>query len=62
MTERNMLLELKQVGYQTPTTKILHNISFTLQYGEFKLITGASGCGKSTLLKMVASLISLISA
>lgn len=58
MTERSMLLELKQVGYQTATTKILNNISFTLQRGEFKLITGPSGCGKSTLLKMVASLIS----
>lgn len=58
MTERSMLLELKQIGYQTATTKILNNISFTLQRGEFKLITGPSGCGKSTLLKMVASLIS----
>ncbi|MBR7387675.1 ATP-binding cassette domain-containing protein, partial [Klebsiella pneumoniae] len=53
-----MLLELKQVGYRTATTKIVNNISFTLQRGEFKLITGPSGCGKSTLLKMVASLIS----
>ncbi|EJF3322372.1 iron ABC transporter ATP-binding protein FetA [Salmonella enterica] len=58
MTERSMLLELKQVGYRTATTKIVNNISFTLQRGEFKLITGPSGCGKSTLLKMVASLIS----
>lgn len=58
MTKRSMLLELKQVGYQTATTKIVNNISFTLQRGEFKLITGPSGCGKSTLLKMVASLIS----
>ncbi|WP_228296707.1 ATP-binding cassette domain-containing protein, partial [Klebsiella pneumoniae] len=54
----SMLLELKQVGYRTATTKIVNNISFTLQRGEFKLITGPSGCGKSTLLKMVASLIS----
>ncbi|WP_440205534.1 ATP-binding cassette domain-containing protein, partial [Campylobacter coli] len=43
-----MLLELKQVGYRTATTKIVNNISFTLQRGEFKLITGPSGCGKST--------------
>lgn len=40
MTERSMLLELKQVGYRTATTKIVNNISFTLQRGEFKLITG----------------------
>lgn len=39
MTERSMLLELKQVGYRTATTKIVNNISFTLQRGEFKLIT-----------------------
>lgn len=41
MTERSMLLELKQVGYRTATTKIVNNISFTLQRGEFKLITGS---------------------
>ncbi|WP_073983956.1 ATP-binding cassette domain-containing protein, partial [Salmonella enterica] len=58
MTERRMLLELKQVGYRTATTKIVNNNSFTLQRGVFKLITGLSGCGKSPLLKMVASLIS----
>ncbi|VDY44843.1 ABC transporter ATP-binding protein [Salmonella enterica subsp. enterica serovar Daytona] len=59
MTERSMLLELKQVGYRTATTKIVNNISFyAATRGEFKLITGPSGCGKSTLLKMVASLIS----
>ncbi|MDI8954170.1 iron ABC transporter ATP-binding protein FetA, partial [Salmonella enterica subsp. enterica serovar Anatum] len=26
MTERSMLLELKQVGYRTATTKIVNNI------------------------------------
>ena len=58
MEESRMLLQLNNVAWQAGTTKILNNISFYLNAGEFKLITGQSGCGKSTLLKIVASLIS----
>ena len=50
MEESRMLLQLKNVAWQAGTTKILNNISFNLNAGEFKLITGQSGCGKSTLL------------
>lgn len=58
MSENRLLLQLKNVGYQAGSTKILNNINFDLHPGEFKLITGPSGCGKSTLLKIVASLLS----
>lgn len=58
MSENRVLLQLKNVGFQTGGVKILNNISFTLREGEFTLITGPSGCGKSTLLKIVASLLS----
>ncbi|MCV4594119.1 ATP-binding cassette domain-containing protein, partial [Escherichia coli] len=56
MKENNALLRLDGVGFKTDDAVILHNISFQLRAGEFKLITGPSGCGKSTLLKIIASL------
>jgi NitT/TauT family transport system ATP-binding protein len=36
--------------------KVLDDISFSVQAGEFVAILGPSGCGKSTLLNMVADL------
>lgn len=58
MTTANSILRLEHIGYQIADKIILNNLSFSLQSGEFKLITGPSGCGKSTLLKLIASLIS----
>jgi putative ABC transport system ATP-binding protein len=52
------LLQLRQVGFHAGDNEILRDVSFSLNPGEFKLITGPSGCGKSTLLKIVASLLS----
>lgn len=36
--------------------KVLHNICFEIQKGDFVAITGPSGCGKSTLLKVLMGL------
>lgn len=58
MKVNNPVLRLDNVGFQIDSTIILKNISFSLNHGEFKLITGPSGCGKSTLLKIIASLLS----
>lgn len=38
-------------------TKVLENISFSVNEGEFVAIIGPSGCGKSTLLSIIAGLI-----
>jgi multiple sugar transport system ATP-binding protein len=38
------------------TTKVIHNLSFDIQDGEFMVLVGPSGCGKSTLLRMLAGL------
>jgi ABC-type bacteriocin/lantibiotic exporter with double-glycine peptidase domain len=39
--------------------KILKNINFTIEYGDFISIYGASGIGKTTLLRVLAGLVSL---
>ncbi|GEK34031.1 ABC transporter ATP-binding protein [Kurthia sibirica] len=36
--------------------KVLHNISLTIEEGEFFVLVGPSGSGKSTLLKIIAGL------
>lgn len=58
MKESSSILELDDIHYQIDGTVILDSVSFSLQPGEFKLITGPSGCGKSTLLKIISSLLS----
>ena len=38
-------------------THALHNVSATMESGEFISLVGPSGCGKSTILRLVAGLI-----
>ena len=47
----------KHVDFTYPEgeKKALHNISFTVQQGEFVILCGPSGCGKSTLLRHLKS-------
>lgn len=60
--KKNTLLEFKKVnfGYK-PKNLILHDISFTIQKGEYVCITGANGCGKSTLGNIIAGLFKPVS-
>ncbi len=43
--------------YLGTTEPVLHNISLTIQPGEFILLAGPSGCGKSTLTRSLAGFI-----
>lgn len=36
--------------------KIIHDINFEVESGEFIVLVGPSGCGKSTILRMIAGL------
>lgn len=55
------MLSLSQVGFSYHTvggeTLALHDISFSVGFGEFAAIVGPSGCGKSTLLSLICGLI-----
>ncbi|MGY3766264.1 ABC transporter ATP-binding protein [Vagococcus vulneris] len=51
------LLELNRVTYETENQKIVKDVSFQVNEGEYLTIVGPSGGGKSTLLKLIASLI-----
>ncbi|MGV6862311.1 MAG: ABC transporter ATP-binding protein [Putridiphycobacter sp.] len=48
------MLKLKQVSLGYNGTKVVKNISFTLNKNERLVIVGASGCGKTTLLKAIS--------
>ncbi len=55
------LLELKQVSKSYPHAKgslrVLNEISFRVERGEFIAIVGPSGCGKSTLLRIINGIV-----
>ena len=44
--------------YPNKTGKVMKDITFTIQQGEFLLLCGKSGCGKTTLLRLLKSSLS----
>lgn len=54
---KTMFIEFHDVSYETYDKKILQNISFSINKGEFTAILGANGSGKSTLAKLVNALV-----
>ena len=51
------LLQFDHVSLTYGTQKILRDISFEIQEGQFAVFIGPSGCGKTTTLKMINRLI-----
>ena len=49
-------VDLDGIGKLYGTTRVITDVSFTIEDGEFLVLVGPSGCGKSTLLRMVAGL------
>ena len=53
------VLEAKNISkdFHDPITiKVLSDINFTIEKGEFIAVTGKSGCGKSTLLYILSTM------
>ena len=49
-------LEIKNVTKTYGTKKVLNDLSFQVEPGEFIVLVGPSGCGKSTMLRSIAGL------
>ncbi len=58
LTNMATILSCEHVYQQFPGEKspVLHDVSFSIDQGEFVCIVGPSGCGKSTLLRFLAGL------
>jgi ATP-binding cassette subfamily B protein len=50
-------LQLHQLSYQYPTGGGIEQVSFSLQRGDFVVITGRIGAGKTTLLRVLQGLL-----
>ena len=50
-------IKINQLSFQYQDKLIFKNLDFTINQGDFILLTGPSGSGKSTLLKLVAGLL-----
>ena len=51
------ILEVKNLKKEFENLKIIDNINFSIESGEFLILFGPNGCGKTTLLKLIAGLI-----
>src|SRR4051794_17798450 len=49
-------VELQHVSKSFGSTEVVHDVSLSIDEGEFAVFVGPSGCGKSTLLRMIAGL------
>jgi len=49
-------VELVHVKKSFGATEVIHDVSLSIEEGEFCVFVGPSGCGKSTLLRMIAGL------
>lgn len=53
------MFEFKHVSFTYEKTKVLNDISFSIDQGSFAVIVGANGSGKSTILKCLLNLLSV---
>ena len=51
------MIEVENLSFSYQNNKVLKNISFSIEKGEYLCIIGKNGSGKSTLAKMLAALI-----
>lgn len=59
MSETNVLVEFRAVGYSVPAAKrpIIADLNLSVNKGETFVLLGESGCGKTTTLKLINRLL-----
>jgi NitT/TauT family transport system ATP-binding protein len=50
------MLEVSQLSHEYGELRVLDDISFTADDGQFVALVGTNGCGKTTLLRLIAGL------
>ncbi|MFU0826182.1 MAG: Leukotoxin translocation ATP-binding protein LktB [Lachnoclostridium sp.] len=56
MSEKEVILEIKNLKKNYENLEVLKGISFSVKKGEVVVVVGPSGCGKSTLLRCINGL------
>ncbi|MDY6906356.1 MAG: ATP-binding cassette domain-containing protein [Thermodesulfobacteriota bacterium] len=56
MTNRENIIEVKNITAQFGDDVVLNNINFNIARGEIVVILGESGCGKTTLMRIMTGL------
>ena len=57
MNESNPLIAIKNISFSYGHTKVLDNVSFPINRGDFLSIIGPNGSGKTTLVKIILGLL-----
>ncbi|NMH72015.1 ATP-binding cassette domain-containing protein [Bacillus sp. RO2] len=50
------MIQVKQLTKRFGSRTLFHNLTFTVEKGEFAIISGKSGCGKTTLLNIIGGI------
>lgn len=57
MNESNALIVIKNISFSYGHTRVLDNVSFPINRGDFLSIIGPNGSGKTTLVKIILGLL-----
>jgi osmoprotectant transport system ATP-binding protein len=57
MSGTEPIVEFRNVSYEIAETRILNDLSLSIEKGEILVLLGESGCGKTTTLKLINRLI-----
>ena len=56
MTKQTAYLKLDHIKKTFGGATVIHDVSLSIEKGDFTVFVGPSGCGKSTILRCIAGL------